>query len=89
MIFFVADNNYFSVQYYWKESGTQDELLKALESQNGFEDGGRIYYVRSFDNDLNYLESFSVDATETSYSTYTDGKPRADVCRIENSLVLI
>ena len=57
--FLVANSNYFSMQYYWKNAGIQDELLTGIEMQNGFEKGGRIYYARPYDGDMNRLEGFS------------------------------
>ena len=82
--FLVANSNYFSMQYYWKNAGIQDELLTGIEMQNGFEKGGRIYYARPYDGDMNRLEGFSVQSSNPSnYSIHTDGYPRADVYGIE------
>ena len=82
--FLVGNSNYFSMQYYWKDAGIQDELLMGLEMQNGFESGGRIYYARPYDGDMNRLEGFSVQSSNPSnYSIHTDGYPRADVYGIE------
>ena len=82
--FLVGNSNYFSMQYYWKDAGIQDELLMGLEMQNGFEAGGRIYYARPYDGDMNRLEGFSVQSSNPSnYSIHTDGYPRADVYGIE------
>ena len=61
--FLVANSNYFSMQYYWKNAGIQDELLTGIEMQNGFEKGGRIYYASSA-----YFNS--IDPEEMARSDY-------------------
>lgn len=88
--FLVANSNYFSMQYYWKNAGIQDELLTGIEMQNGFEKGGRIYYARPYDGDMNRLEGFSVQSSNPSnYSIHTDGYPRADVYGIEPFIAVL
>lgn len=83
--FLVSSENYFS-GFYQKDSNTIDEnVIDLLESQDGFEDGGRIYYQKQTNDENELIRGFSINNMDKSeYGICKDGNSPANIYGVDD-----